>query len=169
MTEAIRLDYEASSESAIVHWEIPYSRLTDTTPTPTRPCEVTSLTDSTQLTGTILTIDAGDSVVIVDFTPSMVYYQEVRNVLTYDGAGAETGWGAINIGDEVYYDHGTTMLALGLQLSTSPLNAEGATNTRFGWVVARHDTDMALYPKGDATASTEEVGVMQLGAGSAAT
>jgi len=168
MPEIIRHDYEASSEGGIVHWEIPYSRLTDTTPTPTRPCEVTSLTDSTQLTGTILTIDAGDSVALIDFTPSMVYYQEVRNVLTYDQA-AEATWGAINIGDEVYYDYSATMLALGLQLSTSPLGAAGQTNTRFGWVVARHDTDMALYPKGDATASTEEVGVMQLGAGSAAT
>ncbi len=94
MTEAIRHDYEGSSEGGIVHWEIPYSRLTDTTPTPTRPCEVTSLTDSTQLTGTILTIDAGDSVAMIDFTPSMVYYQEVRNVLTYGGA-VEATWSVV--------------------------------------------------------------------------
>ena len=167
MTEAIRSEYEVSSEGGVIHWEIPYARMTDTTPTPTLPAEVTSLTDSTQLTGTILTIDAGKSTAILDFTPSMVYYQEVRNVLTYDG-GDEDTFGAINIGNEVYYDHSATMPA-GVKLSTAPAGDAAQTNTRFGWIVARHDTDMALYPKGDATASTEECGVMQLGAGSAAT
>jgi hypothetical protein len=32
-------------------------------------------------------------------------------------------------------------------------------------VVACGDTDMALYPKGGITASTQTVGVMQIGAG----
>ena len=167
MTEAIRSEYEVSSEGGVVHWEIPYARMTDITPTETLPVEVTSLTDGTQLTGTCLTIDANASVAMIDFTPSMVYWQEVRNVLTYGGE-VEATWGAINIGDEVYYDHSATLVA-GVKLSTSPLNNLGATNTRFGWIVARHDTDMALYPKGGVTASTEECGVMQLGAGSAAT
>jgi len=167
MTEAIRNEYEASSEGAVIHWEIPYARMTDTTPTPTLPIEVTSLTDSTQLTGTCLTIDANASVATIDFTCSMVYFQEVRNVLTYNAA-VEATWGAINIGNEVYYDHSATLVA-GVKLSTSPLNNLGATNTRFGWIVSTTDTDMALFPKGDATASTEECGVMQLGAGSAAT
>ena len=167
MTEAIRSEYEASSEGAVIHWEIPYARMTDITPTPTLPVEVTSLTDSTQLTGTCLTIDAGTSVAMIDFTCSMVYYQELRNVLTYN-ANVEATWGAINIGDEVYYDHSATLVA-GVKLSTSPLNNLGATNTRFGWVVSINDTDMALFPKGDNTASTETCGIMQLGAGSAAT
>ena len=166
MTEAIRNEYEASSEGGIVHWEIPYARLTDTTPTPTLPAEVTSLTAGTQLTGTCLTIDASDSVAMIDFSPSMVYYQEVRNVLTYDPA--EATWGAINIGDELYYDPSGIMPA-GVYLSTSPLTAGGGNNTRFGWVVSINDTDMALYPKGGAGASTQNCGVMQNGAGSAAT
>lgn len=168
MTEAIRNDYEAASEGAVRHWEIPYARLTDTTPTETIPCEVTSLTAGTQLTGTVLTIDAGESVATVDFTPSMVYFQEVRNVLTYNPGVAELTWGAINIGDEIYYD-GSASMPAGVVLSTSPLDTDGTANTRFGWVVPIHDTDMALYPKGGITASTQEVGVMQLGAGSAAT
>ena len=169
MTEEIRNEYEASSEGAVRHWEIPYARLTDTTPTPSLPCEVTSLTAGTQLTGTVLTIDADDSVAVVDFTSSMVYYQEVRNVLTYDGAPIEATWGAINIGDEVYYDSSATMIVLGMQLSTSPLTGGGGNNTRFGWIVSINDTDMALYPKGGITASTQNCGVMQNGAGSAAT
>jgi hypothetical protein len=167
MTEEIRHDYEARSEGAGPHWEIPYARLTDTTPTPSNPAEVTSLTDGCQLTGTILTIDAGDSVAVIDFTPGQVYYHEVRNVLTY-AAAVEATWGAINIGDEVYYDHSATMPA-GVYLSTSPLSNTGANNTRFGWIVSINDTDMALYPKGGITASTQDCGVMQLGAGSAAT
>ena len=167
MTEAIRSEYEVSSEGGVVHWEIAYARMTDTTPTETLPVEVTSLTDGTQLTGTCLTIDANASVAMIDFTCSMVYWQEVRNVLTYSGE-AENTWGALNIGDELYYDHSATMPA-GVKLSTSPAGDAGQTNTRFGWVVARHDTDMALYPKGGVTASTQECGVMQLGAGSAAT
>jgi len=169
MTEAIRNEYEASSEGAVRHWEIPYARLEDTTPTETMPVEVTSLTVGSQLTGTCLTVDADESVAVVDFTCGMVYYQEVRNVLTYNAGVAELTWGAINIGDEVYYD-GSASMPAGVYLSTSPLEfAAGANNTRFGWVVSINDTDMALYPKGGITASTQEVGVMQLGAGSAAT
>lgn len=167
MTEEIRHDYQVSSEGAVRHWPIPYARLTDQTPTVTMPCEVTSLTDSTQLTGTILALEAADSVAIVDFTCSMVYWQEIRNVTEYSGE-AENVWAAINIGDEVYYDHSAAMPA-GVYLSTSPLGDGGQTNTRFGWVVPRNDTDMALFAKGDNTASTEECAIMQLGAGSAAT
>ena len=168
MTEVVRNEYEASSEGAVRHWEIPYARLTDATPTATLPCEVTSLTRSTQLTGTILEVDADDSVAVVDFTCGMVYYQEVRNVLTYNPGVAELTWGAINIGDEVYYD-GSAGMPAGVYLSTSPLDTDGTANTRFGWIVSRNDTDMALYPKGGVTASTQDCGVMQLGSGSAAT
>ena len=168
MTEVIRDEYEASSEGAVRHWEIPYARLTDTTPTATLPVQVTSLTRSTQLTGTCLGVDADDSVAVVDFTCGMVYYQEVRNVLTYNPGVAELTWGALNIGDEVYYD-GSASMPAGVYLSTSPLDTDGTANTRFGWVVSINDTDMALYPKGGITASTQVVGVMQLGAGSAAT
>lgn len=164
MAEQVNNDYEVSSEGAVRHWEIPYSRLTDTTPTPSNPAEVTSLLPGTQLTGTILSIDAGSSVAVIDFTSSMVYRQTVRNVLTYN-AGNEATWGPINIGDVVYYDDSSTMPA-GTYLSTSPLDNTGAANTLFGYAVSSDDTDMALFPKGAAlVGSTETVAVMQVGAG----
>ena len=168
MTEAIRHDYEVSSEGAVRHWEIPYARLTDTTPTPSLPAQVTCLTAGLQITGTILTIDAGTSVAVIDFTCSMVYWHEVRNVRTYTHSpDAEATWGVINIGDCVYYDVSSTM-GVPPYLSTSPLHPLGAgwaNNALYGWVVPRNDTDAALFPKGGATASTTDMAVMQRGAG----
>lgn len=163
MTESVQNDYQVSSEGAVRHWEVPYARMEDTTPTPTQPAALTSLLVGTQVCGTVLTIDAGDSIAVVDFTCSMVYRQSVRNVLDYAG-NAENSWGAINIGDIIYYDGGTTMVALGLKLSTSPLDAEVAANPRFGWAVAWSDADMANFPKGGVTASTQTIAVMQIGA-----
>lgn len=164
MVEAINSDYQVSSEGAVRHWEIPYARLTDATPTESNPAEVTSLLPGTQLTGTILSIDAGASVAVIDFTCSAVYFQDVRNVLTYNPGVAELTWGAINIGDPIYYDHSASMPA-GVYLSTSPTGTDTVANTLFGHAVPRNDTDMALFPKGGVTASTQEVAVMQLGAG----
>jgi hypothetical protein len=161
MTEAIHNDYEVSSEGAVRHWEIPYTRLTDATPTPSNPAEVTSLLPGTQLSGTILTVDG--VVAVIDFTSGMVYRQTVRNVLTYN-AGAENTWGAINIGNPVYYDNSATM-PVGTYLSTSPLDNTGVANTPFGYAVPMDDVDMALFPKGGAAASTQTIGVMQRGAG----
>lgn len=162
--ETIRHDYEVSSEGAVRHWEIPYARLEDATPTPSFPAAVISLLPGTQLTGTILTVDAGDSVAVIDFTCSMVYYHYVRNVLTY-AQGAEATWGPINIGDPVYYD-GSGTLAAGVKLSTSPLDASGVANPLFGFVVPANDVDMALYPKGTAIAGSDQLcAVMQVGAG----
>lgn len=163
MTEAVQNDYQVSSEGAVRHWEVPYARMTDTTPTPSQPAELTSLLAGTQVCGTVLVIDAGESIAIVDFTCSMVYRQFVRNVLTYDGE-AENTWGAINIGDIIYYDSSATMVALGLKLSTSPLDNLGGANPRFGWAVGWDDADMASFPKGGNTASTQTVAVMQIGA-----
>jgi len=163
MPESIKHDYEVSSEGAVRHWEIPYSRLEDTTPTETFPAAVLSRTDGTQLTGTVLTLDADEEVAVIDFTCSMVYYQYVRNVLTYS-EGAEATWGAINIGDPVYYDRSGTMPAAA-KLSTSPLDADGNANPLFGFVVPKDDADMALYPLGGDTASTQECAIMQVGAG----
>ena len=166
MTETVHSDYEVSSEGAVRHWEIPYARLVDVTPTPTNAAQVTGLLVGHMLNGTILVIDAGRSVAIVDFTPSMVYRHDVRNALTYNG-GNEATWGAINIGDPVYYDDGATMVALGIYLSTSPLNAAGVANSLFGYVVPADEVDMALFPKGGIVASTQRCAVMQLGAGAA--
>jgi hypothetical protein len=163
MVESIQHDYEVSSEGAVRHWEIPYARLTDATPTPTNPAEVTSLLPGTQLTGTILTIDADTSVAVIDFTCSMVYYQNVRNVLTYNPGVAELTWGPINIGDPVYYDHSASMPA-GVYLSTSPLGTDAVANTLFGFVVPK-DVDTDTFPKGGIVASTQRCAVMQIGAG----
>ena len=95
----------------------------------------------------------------------MVYFQEVRNVLTYNEGVAELTWGPINVGDCIYYDDGANMAALALQLSTAPTDFTGVTNPLFGYAVAANDTDLALFPKGGIVASTQEVAVMQRGAG----
>ena len=162
MTEEIRHNYECCTREP---WnvQIPYARLTDTTPTVSLPAEVTSLLPGTALTGTIISIDASDSVAEVDIRASNVYYHEVRNVLTYGGA-VEATWGVINIGDAVYYDNSATMPA-GVYLSTSPLDNLGVANTLFGHVVPCNDADRSNYPTSPATAATEECGVAQLGVG----
>jgi len=163
MTEDIRHNYECFSREP---WcvMIPYARLTDITPTVSLPAEVTSLLPGTKMTGTIISIDATDSVAEVDIRASNVYYHEVRNVRTYDPGVAELTWGVINVGDAVYYDPSASMPA-GVYLSTSPLDTTGAANTLFGHVVPCNDADRANYPTTTATASTEECGVAQLGVG----
>ncbi len=163
MTETVHSDYEVSSEGAVRHWEIPYARLTDATPTPTNAAQVTNVVAGKNLTGTILTIDAGTSLAVIDFTAGMVYRHDVRNVLTYGGGPAEASWGDINIGDEVYYDSTGTMPA-GVYLSTSPLGGGGAANALFGHVVPSDDAD--AFPKGgNGVGSTQRCAVMQCGAG----
>lgn len=180
MTETVHSDYEVSSEGAVRHWEIPYPRLHDQTPTPTNAACVTGLIAGQELCGTILTIDPGPtaatSFAVIDFTPSMVYLHDVRTVLTYvgGGGGAEATWGPLNIGDPVFYDASTTMVALGIYLSTSPLenNAGATANSLFGWIVPApgaapgFDTDAALFPLAAGVAgNTHRVAVMQKGAG----
>ena len=160
MVEALRPGYEVSSEGAVRHWPVPYARLTDTTPTPTNPCQMTALTAGTQVCGTVLTVMADVSQAVVDFTAGMIYMHEVENVLTYN-AGNEATWGPINIGDRIYYDASATMPA-GVKLSTSPLNNVGAANALFGTAVY---SGRATYPMGGVVASVEEVPVMQRGAG----
>jgi hypothetical protein len=165
MTETVHNDYEVSSEGGVRHWEIPYARLVaGTTPTPTNAAQVTGLLDAHQLTGTILTVDAGAAVAVIDFTPSMVYRFDVRNVLTYVG-NAENTWGPINIGDPVYYDDGATMIAMWLQLSTAPASSTPSNNALFGYIVAASPAD--VFPKGGIVASTQRCAVMQLGAAAA--
>jgi len=163
MTEAVHDDYQVSSEGAVRHWAIPYARLTDVTPTVSNPAAVTSLLPGTQLTGTILSVDASASMAVIDFTCSMVYKQTVRNVLTY-AAAIEDTWGAINIGDPIYYDRSATM-PVGTYLSTAPADNAAGANPLFGFVVPWSDDDAGNYPKGGATGSTQECAVMQRGAG----
>jgi hypothetical protein len=163
MTETVHNDYEVASESAIRHWEIPYARLSDATPTPTNPARVIGLPVGSEVCGTILTIDAGRSVAVIDFTCSMVYMFDVRTVTTYFGA-AESAWRAIAIGDLVYYDNSATMPA-GVYLSLAAANAAVVVNTPFGHIVPANDADMALFPKGGGIAATVRTSVMQMGAG----
>lgn len=162
MPEQINNNYEHSS-GPVLPIAVPYARLTDATPTPSNPCELTSLLAGTQLCGTILTIDAGDSIAIVNVAPGFIGNWEVRNVLTY-AAAVEATWGAINVGDLVYYDNSATMPA-GVYLSTSPLDNTGAANTLFGVIACVTSEAAALYPLGGVTASTQDCQVMQRGAG----
>lgn len=161
MTEQVWDDYEVSSEGAVRHWEIPYASLEDATPTATNPALV-SITAGIGLTGTILTVDATNSVAVIDFTSSMVYKHNVRTVSTY-GGGVETGWAAINIGTPIYYDGSATMPA-GSYLSLAALDNTGAANTLFGWAVPEDDTD--TFPKAaGAAGNTHRQAVIQRGAG----
>jgi hypothetical protein len=162
MPEVILNNYEHSS-GPVFTIAVPYARLTDVTPTPGNPCELTSLLAGTQLCGTIMTVDAGDSIAIVNVAPCFIGNWEVRNVLTY-AAAVEATWGAINVGDLVYYDNSATMPA-GVYLSTSPLDNLGVANTLFGVIATITSEAAALYPLGGITASTQDCQVMQRGAG----
>lgn len=185
MVESVHSDFEVKSEGAICHWEFPVARLHDITPTATEAACVTGLLPGAELCGTILSVTAATTLVAamaeIDVTPGMVYLHDVRNVLTYAAgpAGAEATFGPINIGDPVFYDPSTTMVALGIYLSTSPADngaAPGANvNSLFGWVVPASaalggaggfDTDAATFPHGAAlVGSTHRLAVMQKGAG----
>lgn len=170
MTETVHPDYEVSSEGAICHWAFPYARLADQTPTETNAAMVTSQVLGTEMTGTILSIDATNSMAVLDLTHSMVYEHDVRTVRTYHAGTHEETWGTLDIGDVVYYDDSATMVALGIYLSTSPLDIAGNANPVFGHIVpgkstTGFDTDAALYPKAaGATGNTWRCAIMQEGA-----
>jgi len=157
----IRNGYEVSSEGAVRHWEFAYARLENVTPTETQPFAVLSRVAGTQITGTVLTLDAANSLIVGDVTHSMVYLHGVRNVRTYN-AGVENTWGVIAEGDPIYYDRSGTMPA-NTFLSTSPLDNAAAANPLFGHAVRQFDLDTSL-PTTTATASTELLAVMQVGA-----
>jgi len=163
MPETIYTQYEVSSEGAVRHWNVPYARMFDVTPTVTQPACLTNVVIGDEICGTILSIDAANSLAVVDFTSSMVYRHSVRDVLTYGGA-VEATWGAINIGDSIFYDGSATMPA-GTKLSTSPLDNTGAANAKFGWAAY---SGGITYPLGSVVAATVVVAVMQRGAGGGA-
>lgn len=165
MTEQVNVGYEVSSQGAERHWVVPYARLKDITPTPSNPAMVLGRVAGKEVCGTILSIDAGESEAVIDFTSSMVYLLSVRNVLTY-GGGVEATWGAINIGDPIYYDRDTAAtMPAGTYLSTSPLDSAGNANPLFGWAMS---SNRVTYPLGGVTAATVNVAVMQSGAGGGA-
>ncbi len=159
----INRDYEVSSEGAVRHWEFTFARLEHNTPEATHPFAVLSLIPGTQVTGTVLTVDDDNDVIIGDVTHSMVYRHNVRNVRTYN-MGAEATFGTILEGDPIFYDRSATMPA-GTLLSTSPLDSTGAANPLFGHAVLDPDLALTQFPKGAATATTvTDVAVMQEGA-----
>jgi len=152
----IKQNYEVSSEGAVRHWEAPIARLENATPVATEPAALLSRINGTQMTGTVLVVDG--SIAVIDFTHSMVYLHDVRNVRTYYQGAAAT-WGAIAIGDPIFYDRSATMPA-NVFLSTSPLDEDGNANPLFGFRVPANDDDIAATTT--ATASTEEIAVMQI-------
>ena len=134
-------------------------------PTATQPFAIATVLAAGHITGTIITFeDATDLHFVGDVGPGQVYKHNVRNVKTYSGGDTEATFDEIAEGDQIYYDldTGGTMPA-DVRLSTSPLAADGVANPRFGWAVLFDDSD--TFPKGGATASTQEVAVMQSGAG----
>lgn len=167
MPDTIHHDYQCSSTPEPLTWEIPTARLINTAPAVSNAAAVNGrrYANGEALTGVVISLatsDAGTAYAELDVMPGNVYYLQVRNVLTY--AGAEASWGAINIGDPVYYDD-TAGMPAGVHLSTSPLDTGGNTNVKFGHVVGCNISDMENYPKGGATASTQYCGVLLIGAG----
>jgi len=168
MTEVISADYEVSSEGCVRHWEVPYARLEDATPTVSNPASVIdgiAAGTGIQVCGTILSVDAVNNIAVIDFTAGMVYRQSVRNVSGYNVNVAENAWAAIQLGAPIYYDRSATM-PVGTYLSLCPTDLTGANNPLFGYAVGWSDADMASFPKGVAmVALTTDVAVMQRGAG----
>lgn len=140
-------NYEQSSEGGRErHLDIPYARMEDTTPSTIHPpAAVLSVLPGTQICGTIITLDATDSIAVLNVAKGAVYRHNLRTVLTYN-AGNENTWGAVNVGDPVYYDRSNTMPA-DCNLSKSPLDRLGAANPLFGYVVMEQDETAASFPK----------------------
>lgn len=140
---------------------VPYARLEDITPTEHLPAAVLSNNSGTQLTGTIVDIDATNSLATINIADGFRSYHQIRNVLTY-AAAAEATWGNLNFGDDVYYDRSATMPAAA-KLSLSPLDSADARNPIFGFLGYAQDeedtpwdTSRDPYPVGTAgVASTQ--------------
>ena len=164
---SITQSYEHSSESGREgHVTIPWARLKDVTPTLGDPAAVSCVTAGQELTGTV--VRAGttttDEYVELNVADGAAYRHNVRNVLTYDGANNEATWGAINIGDTVYYDETADANTAGVcKLSTSPLQGDAATaNPIFGKIVMLQEQTAASFPT-VATALSDVYCVVQAG------
>jgi len=152
VTRSTTYDYEQSSEGGRERHElIPWSRLTDATPTLGDPAQVTGLPAGTQMTGTVINpgVVTTDPYVVMNVAHGAVYRHNVRNVVTYTaGPVAEATWRAIQIGDAVYYDPEQDVLN-GVKLSLAPLQSDAATlNALFGHIVMMQDEDSADFGKG---------------------
>lgn len=163
-TRTTTYDYEVSSESGRErHIRVPYASLEDVTPTLHDPFQVANAPAGTALNGTVITLDATDSVIIGNVAWGATYWHNVRNVLTYTaGPVAEATWAAIAIGMRVYYDTEQDVLN-GVKLSLSPLQSDGTTaNDPYGWIVLDQDEDADSYAKGSSgSGSTHVCAVLQ--------
>jgi len=160
--------YEQSSEAGRErHVKMPQARLKDTTPTIGDPSCVTSRIVGMEICGTVITINATHDTAIINFAEGAIYRHNVRNVRTYNVDGppqTEATWGAMNVGDPVFYDENQDALN-GIKLSTAQFEGNGTTpNPRFGTIVMMQDEDADDFPKGDDTEGVSEVcGVKQTG------
>lgn len=160
--------YEASS-GPILTWEFPYARLEDATPTLHKPAAVLGNLLGQQLTGTLISLDAANSIAVINIAPGVVYYHQVRNVLTY-AAAVEATWTTLDVGTPLYYDRSATMPA-GVYLSASPADNTGQANPFFGYVVLAQNeipdgftSNANPYPAGSAIAGVThtDIAVMQM-------
>jgi len=168
MVDVIDNDYEVSSEGGGQHWPVLRTRLEYPAGLPTNPAAVLSqlgTSSGTEATGTILSLSKDGLSAEIDFSTNMVYRHSVRNVVTYS-AGDEYTFAAIHQGDVIFYDRSSTMPA-GVHLSLSPCDENGYANPIFG-IRVKESQDDPCADAGGATASTQEVAVMQLGIASAA-
>lgn len=161
MVDTVKNYYEVASENGALHWWVSLDRLEFSTGLETNPAAVLSDTDGIQATGTILSIMDSSDCAVIDFTPTMVYRQNVRNVKTYN-TGSEATWGTIAEGDVIYYDRSATMPA-DCHLSTSPLDSTGAANPIFGMRVKEEPDDACAAVGATNAGSTNYIAVMQLG------
>jgi len=104
------------------------------------------------LTGVIEKTADANYDAVVNVCDGAVYSLSVRNVRTYE-SGAEATYGAIAVGDKIYFDASATMPS-GVKLSTSPLSATDTTNVVFG---------IALSVEATATAKTSLLMDVMLG------
>jgi hypothetical protein len=165
MVRTTTYNYEVSSESGRErHIKVPYARMEDATPTLHDPAALLSVIPGTQEVGTLIEVfPAPVSEAVINVARGAVYWHNVRNVLTYNvgGGGIEATWGALNVGDPVFYDRSAVMPAT-TKLSKSPLDNTGAINPLFGYVVLGRQENALSYPKGaGGVASTQEAAIIQ--------
>ena len=160
--------YEQSSEAGRErHVKIPYGSLKDATPTIGDPACVDSVIVGMEITGTVITINATNETAIINFAEGAVYRHNVRNALTYNVDGppqTEATWGAINVGDPVFYDENQDALN-GIKLSIAQFEGNGTTpNPRFGTIVMLQDEDADDFPGGsEQEGVSDSHGVLQAG------
>ena len=164
VTRTTTQGYEQSSEAGRERLiKIPYARMADITPTIHDPAQVTGLLAGAQMTGTVITLDAVNSTVILNVAGAAVFRHNVRTANAYDGGGNETGWVALNIGDPVYYDTDSDANN-GVKLSAAPLLGSGVANPRFGTIGMLQTETAASFAKlAGATGNTHLCAVIQAG------